>query len=424
AQTAPQAPHGGAARRGHAPRGRVRRRRWRRARAAAGGRRDLRRVRRLADDLGGRGPQQVAVPAGEEVRRGQRRDGVAAEHPGRQAPGPVRHRLAGRQGPGPGAGRARLDRQPGAERRDRPGPADLRAVGRLQPAGDQGRHLRRPGLRDPVRGGEPGAVPEHRARPGGTGHHRRDAEGRQGAGGGRQDAGGRGLAVRPDRQPVPRVPVLHRRRRLPVRHDRRRRLRPQGPRSEQAGGAGRDGQLRQVRREGPGPVQAVDHRGQRHRPVHRQEDRVHGGRPVAGRRPGQVRGQVRRLAGARLHRRHPGQAVRRRPVDVRGQQGQEQGRGPGVRDELLRHRGGRGRALQGRPAAAGADRRPGGRRHRQPDAAEVPGRRQGRRHPAGHPGDGHGVGPVGQGRGRHHRRRGPGGGHQGGRHRHRAPDQV
>ena len=56
----------------------------------------------------------------------------------------LRHRLAAGQRPGHHGRRARLDRQPGAERRHRPGAADRGAEGRVPRDRDQGRHLQRP----------------------------------------------------------------------------------------------------------------------------------------------------------------------------------------------------------------------------------------------------------------------------------------
>ena len=144
---------------------------------------------------------------------------------------------------GNGAGhrgrRARLDRQPGAERRHRPGAALGGAEERLRGAGDQGRHLQRPGVRRALRHREPGPDPQHRARTRRTGLHR----GRRGH---RPEAQGRGqgqrdpvVAGRAERRRLPRVPAVHVRRRLPVRHQGQRRLRRRRPGPGQAGGEGR-----------------------------------------------------------------------------------------------------------------------------------------------------------------------------------------
>ena len=71
-------------------------------------------------------------PFADEVRQGQRRHRRGPG--GLQGPADqLRHRLAAGQGPGHRGRRARLDRQPGPERRHRPGAADRRAEGRRSP---------------------------------------------------------------------------------------------------------------------------------------------------------------------------------------------------------------------------------------------------------------------------------------------------
>jgi ABC-type glycerol-3-phosphate transport system substrate-binding protein len=110
----------------------------------------------------------------------------------------------------------------------------------------------------------------------------------------------------------------------------------------------------------------------------------------------------------RLPGRRRGPAVRGRAGHVRGQPGPLQVAGPGVRHQLLPARGG-SLPLQGRPPAAAPEGGLRGGRQDRPRHGQDPRRRQERRHHAGHPEDGHGVGPARQGPGGHCRRGGTGG---------------
>ena len=126
-------------------------------------------------------------PFAEQFGAGERRHGRG---PGdlRGPADQLRDRAPAGQRPGHRGRRARLDRQPGPERRHRPGAADRR---RRRPPSTgpplKARHLQRPALRRAVRGGEHGADPQHRAgartprRHGGPGRRRQEAQGgRQG----------------------------------------------------------------------------------------------------------------------------------------------------------------------------------------------------------------------------------------------------
>jgi hypothetical protein len=111
--------------------------------------------------------------------------------------------------------------------------------------------------------------------------------------------------------------------------------------------------------------------------------------PVRGRSPTRRRpDRVRHLAGARLRRRQAGPAVPRRAVVLRRGQGQEQGAGPGVRHQLRDHAGTGRRAVPGRAPPAGADRRVRPGQGHRPGPGEVRRRRQERGAAARDPGDG------------------------------------
>jgi arabinogalactan oligomer / maltooligosaccharide transport system substrate-binding protein len=103
---------------------------------------------------------------------------------------------------------------------------------------------------------------------------------------------------------------------------------------------------------------------------------------------------LRHLPGPRVHRWQAGSAIRRRAGVLRGRQGQEQGVGAGVRDELPDQAGaGRG-ALQSRASPAGARRRVGAGQGERRRPGQVPRRGQGRRGAAGHSRDGDHLGAL------------------------------